>query len=153
STAPLQTVLLPPSVVLAAHQLAMPYSFARIRKTVISYHVLIRVLGNDKRLSGELPEKRGDSKNINCIKNTRTICHGMNAQNTFGMKPFVYGSWLSGRIISEKMQIYSSLHLLYNSAQLWSQRMLNISRCSPYPTLTPTRYMQWLIPDKIIVYR
>jgi hypothetical protein len=25
-------------------------------------------------------------------------------------------------------------------------------RC-PNPTLTPARYMQWLIPDKIIVYR
>jgi hypothetical protein len=42
-------------VVLRAHPFAMHDSFARIRKTVIFYHVLIRVLGNDKRFSGELP--------------------------------------------------------------------------------------------------
>jgi len=42
-------------VVLGAHQLAVHYSLARIRKTAIFYHILIRVLSNDKRFSAELP--------------------------------------------------------------------------------------------------
>jgi hypothetical protein len=33
----------------------MHYSFALVGKTVIFYHVLARVLGNDKRFSAELP--------------------------------------------------------------------------------------------------
>src|SRR5262252_7503789 len=45
----------------------MHYSFARIRKIVILYHVLIRVLGNDKRLSVELP---GGKK---CLVNLRFL--------------------------------------------------------------------------------
>jgi hypothetical protein len=35
-------------VVLGAHQLAMHYSFARIRKTVIFYHVLIPEFEDDR---------------------------------------------------------------------------------------------------------
>jgi len=42
-------------VVLGVHQLAMHYSLSLVDETVIFYHALTRVLGNDKRLSVELP--------------------------------------------------------------------------------------------------
>jgi len=55
STSPLQPVLLPIAGVLGAHQLAMHYSLSLVGKTVIFYHALTKVLGNDKRFSVELP--------------------------------------------------------------------------------------------------
>jgi hypothetical protein len=38
-------------VVLGAHYLAMHYSLSLVGKTVIFYHALTRVLGNDKHLT------------------------------------------------------------------------------------------------------